>query len=513
MVIRVLMFIFVFYYKLSSIPTAPGYVFFLGHSHLIGIIMLCDRCCVTNAVRLFLQEVRDKTDPKLSSNGIFKVFLGPIPLVILSSPETATVVYKNYNLPKSYIVYDMSKLLMRGLVNINGQEFKHHKKIISACLGGGNYIEIAGKKADLTIKEDFLSKKHKSNFVISDISLMTTKFTEGCLWDAAGISHEQDYFSDDNIKSRWKDFSHIERFVAGIDWLPWHLFRFMLPFSEEGRRVQESMKRWNDVSQKPVEKYKESFEKLPKTSFIRALLEENNRNPNNFTIYDTVEEVKTIVAGGVKTTSNLLTWTLHLLGHNIPVQEKICEEVDKIFAGKQLDYIPNYEDFNQLIYTKAVVKEGMRLHANGALIGRQSQEEIVIFKGDLNIDDTDISSSQKFVIPKWTEIALSIESINTNPRHWKNPDHFDPVRHLDTKKHPYAFSSFSGGPRRCPGQNIARIEALAFLVRIFREFKIKSLNHTDSLKRELFISLHVIDPVKIQFTRRAFPSPESQAAY
>ena len=499
LILRFLVKLAVLQRKLSQLPTAPGCHWFFGHTHLVWQIMKRQQCVFTNAVRLFVQEVHTKTAPEMSSRGIFKIFMGPVPVVVLSSPETANFVFKKTNLPKSFFVYNMSRLLIKGLVNINGLEFKYHKNILAPCLGSGNYIEIAGVKAHETMNYLSLQSLYQNNFVVDDIRIPTTKFAEACMWDAAGILQEDNYFSDENIHERWQNFLNIEAYVSGIDLLPWHHFRHLINYNSAGRKLREPITRWTDVAKKPVERVKESFDRLPNMSFIRALLEEHSRCPDIFTLETVIEEVKTILAGGVKTSSNLVTWTLHQIGHRPEIQDKIIEEVARVFEGKPLDYIPNNEDYTRLEYTKSVIKEGMRLYTNGALIGREAHEDILIPKDCVELNN---NSKEYFVLPKGTEIAISIESINTNPRFWKNPFNFDPERHvLKEEGHQFAFCTFAAGQRGCPGQKIAKIESLAFITRVFREYRIESLDPLASLRLELFLTLNVTDPVSLKLTR------------
>lgn len=494
----------VFYYKIWRIPTAPGSKFLFGHALIVHRIMIREKCTVTNGVRLFLQEVTKTTAPQMSMDGIFKIFLGPIPLVVVSSPEAASTILKKKSLPKSFFIYDMSKLLMNGLVNLNGLEFEYHKKLLLPSLGGGNYTDITGRKAHAVINQITYKASDNHQFEVTNMQLMTTKYTEGCLWDAAGIKHDGGYFSDAEISKRWKYFEEIETYVGGIDWLPWHLTRGGLSYNKEGQAIMESMKHWTNISKEPVLRVKDSYETLPPSSFVRNLLEEHYRNPEIFTLDAVIEEVKTIVAGGVETTSSLLCWALHLIGHRQDVQDKMIKEIDYVFRGKTLDYIPVQDDLKQLIYTKSVIKEAMRLHANGAIIGRTAHEDLVVPKFTNIGNSSEETELSFFVIPKGCDIAINIEGINQHPIHWKHPAEFDPERHLSTpaNQHPYSFCSFSGGQRICPGQNIAKIESLMFIIRIFREFRIQSSNTPGSLRRTLLISLHVKDPVSINFTRR-----------
>lgn len=97
-------------------------------------------------------------------------------------------------------------------------------------------------------------------------------------------------------------------------------------------------------------------------------------------------------------------------------------------------------ELNNLNYLECVIKEAMRLYPSLPLIGRLSDEEIITKDG--------------LVIPKNSDIALSIFNIHRNEKCWPEPTRFDPDRFLPENsagRHPFAFVPFSVGTRNCIG--------------------------------------------------------------
>ncbi|MFP3821751.1 cytochrome P450, partial [Bacillus sp. SIMBA_008] len=70
-----------------------------------------------------------------------------------------------------------------------------------------------------------------------------------------------------------------------------------------------------------------------------------------------IDEIKILFIAGHETTANALTFTLHLLGNNPKVQQKVLEEILKI----ESETSEVVEQLQKMTYTNAVLNESMRL--------------------------------------------------------------------------------------------------------------------------------------------------------
>ncbi len=86
------------------------------------------------------------------------------------------------------------------------------------------------------------------------------------------------------------------------------------------------------------------------------------------------DEVITIFGAGHETTANLLSWTLYLLARHPDVLDKLRQELDGLLQGK----IPDAEDLQQLVYTRAVLNESMRFRPPAGILLRKVSKDTEI---------------------------------------------------------------------------------------------------------------------------------------
>lgn len=125
----------------------------------------------------------------------------------------------------------------------------------------------------------------------------------------------------------------------------------------------------------------------------------------------------------------------------------------------------------ELKFTLGVVKEALRLKSPVASIALECSQE----DGD-GLSEVILSNGIK--IPKGVYAWLNIDGIHHDERHFENPEEFKPSRWLQEEIHneeernsklmkmESALIAFGGGPRICPGMNLAFHEAtlaIAFL--------------------------------------------------
>lgn len=143
--------------------------------------------------------------------------------------------------------------------------------------------------------------------------------------------------------------------------------------------------------------------------------------------------------GAVDTNFTTITWVMCELLRNKRAMVRAREEVRQACGSK--GKVDESDVKEKLVYTKAVIKEALRLHTPGPLlIPRESLRQTKI--GGYDIPDKSL-------------ILINMFSICRDPRYWDNPLEFRPERFLDTtidyKGQHFEYLPFGAGRRICPG--------------------------------------------------------------
>jgi cytochrome P450 len=162
----------------------------------------------------------------------------------------------------------------------------------------------------------------------------------------------------------------------------------------------------------------------------------------------------TFLLAGHETTALLLIWCLDMLAHHPQVQTKLQNEVDHVLG----DRFPHEEDLQNLPYTRAIIKETLRLRPPAWTIGRQAVQ-------DCEIGGQHIAAGSSVLVSQWVT--------HHDARFYEDPHQFRPARwyEIENVAFPrYAYFPFGGGSRVCIGEHFAMTEAMATLAMMSRKW-------------------------------------------
>ncbi|NGO75337.1 cytochrome P450 [Streptomyces sp. YC504] len=168
------------------------------------------------------------------------------------------------------------------------------------------------------------------------------------------------------------------------------------------------------------------------------------------------DEAVTLYIGGHETTSSTLVWAWHLLSRNPGARAALGEELDRVLGERD----PGFEDYADLPYTQAVVKETLRLYPTIWLLTGLAKEGASIGGRPM---------------PKGTRVWSSQWATHRDARWYKDADAFRPERWAGAEGEEipeYAWFPFGGGPRVCLGARFAMVEAVLILAVIARRFEL-----------------------------------------
>ena len=169
------------------------------------------------------------------------------------------------------------------------------------------------------------------------------------------------------------------------------------------------------------------------------------------------DEVLITFFAGHETTAQLLTWTWYLLSKHPHVEEKLHAEVDTVLNGRR----PGLDDVPNLVYTRQILDETLRLYSPVAITARDPLADDVI---------------DGCLIPGGSMVTVMPFITHRHPAFWDNPEGFMPERFepAEVKKRPrYAYYPFGAGPRICIGQHFALLEATLILAELAQHYRLK----------------------------------------
>ncbi|CAG7717309.1 unnamed protein product [Allacma fusca] len=167
------------------------------------------------------------------------------------------------------------------------------------------------------------------------------------------------------------------------------------------------------------------------------------------------------ILGGFDTVESVLSFSLHELGINPDIQEKLYEEVKAAVDENNGEF--NYDIINSLEYLDMVISETLRKYPPAARTERRSTRPY-------KIPDSDVS------LPEGSLVVIPTYQVHHDEDYWPEPSRFDPERFMKenvSKRHPFAYQPFGHGPRNCIGNRFALTEVKLALAQLVLNFKLQ----------------------------------------
>lgn len=188
--------------------------------------------------------------------------------------------------------------------------------------------------------------------------------------------------------------------------------------------------------------------------FMQARDEETGEQMSDKHLRD---EVLTILLAGHETTANTLSWTWYLLAQNPAVTARLHTELDQVLGGR----LPGVDDWPQLLYTRQIVDESLRLYPPAWIIARQPIQDDVV---------------GGYHIAAGATVIMSPYLVHRHRAYWEDPAAFRPERFApgwERNLPRYAYFPFGGGPRLCIGNGFALMEATLALATLAQRYRLE----------------------------------------
>ncbi|XP_055890410.1 cytochrome P450 3A24-like [Biomphalaria glabrata] len=395
-------------------------------------------------------------------------------------------------------------LVKKGVFFLKGQDWRRVRHIITPSFSSGKLKTIfktVEEKATVLTKvfEDFARKDE-----LLPIKYVTGQYTSEIIARTAfGISSEclgkeDDEFTQYSKKLfKFQDsrFTLLLPFFQRFPWIQTLLVKFMGVHAFDG--VARDADQYLDcVLRKSLAERLEAEQKgqrLPSDllqSFInakkagdQAIIEDSKETQssndlNQSTELKTFNKTMTedelvaqsilIIFAGFETTASTLQMCYYMLARHPDIQEKLFEEIESVVQSD----VPTYEELSKLSYMEQVINETLRLYPPVSFISREAAET---------------KTYGHVTIPKGASVFIPIFLILKDPKHFPDPENFDPERFNEentTKRDPMAFIPFGYGPRLCIGMRLAYLEIKVALAISLRKVRFELNDRTEPKQGE-----------------------------
>jgi cytochrome P450 len=389
----------------------------------------------------------------LKHGDIVKLNLGFQKVFLVSSPELLQEVfrdkYSNYRKPD--FVYDIAREgVGNGLVTSSGDFWLRQRRMIQPHLHrkqlGVLFTDMVDAIAEVLERTGNTfaqsGKEINLNQLFSDITMnviLQTMFGKGIL-------------TTTEIQEIGKCVTELVEYpVRGMfykaipEWIP-------VP---ERIRFKANLEKFQKVIVRVVAECRKHPEKS--AGLIRMLMDAVDGETNEqMTEQQLIDETLTIFVAGYETTATTLTWLGVVIEQQPDILEKLQAEADHVLENSK----PTFESIGKLTFARKVFHELLRMYTTVPLLFRAANE-------------TDMLAG--YDIPKDSTIFTFFHGAHHNPRVWDNPSEFNPERFTPeeiAKRHQFAFIPFSGGQRKCAGDEFAMLEGQLIIAMMAQMFDI-----------------------------------------
>ncbi|GLU11364.1 hypothetical protein SLE2022_281170 [Rubroshorea leprosula] len=165
-----------------------------------------------------------------------------------------------------------------------------------------------------------------------------------------------------------------------------------------------------------------------------------------------------ILLGGYETTATLLALIVYFLAQSPNAFENLKEEHHAIRKSKEEGQSLTWKDYQKMEFTYNVVHEAMRCGNVVKFVHRKALKDVKF---------------KEYLIPSGWKVLPVFTAAHFDPSLHENPAEFNPWRWTD-KAMMKKVMPFGGGPRLCPGAELAKVEIALFLHHLVLNYRWKS---------------------------------------
>lgn len=375
--------------------------------------------------------------------GLFSFYLVNHPSLV---KQVLMETHKSFD--KNSVIYDRFRNAFgNGLVVAEGDRWRRARRLMQPLFGPRaveQYFELMRDSADqMATRWEPTCQAGQVLDVASEMNHVTLQI--------AGRALFHDSF--DEIAPQISHWTHIINLYSAKPPLP-IIRSFWFP-SRINRKLKQALAEFNEFLQEMIQRRRESQQSTDLISRLLAARDEETGQPLSDS--EIAEEALGMIIGGHETSSSALAWVWCELDQHPEVRDKLHQELAEVIGDGPLQL----EHVEQLVYTRMVIEEAIRLHPPFWFENRNVAADVEL--GGVPIK-------------KGSVVVFSRYSLHRHPGFWKDPERFNPERFRpgaeENKRSVYAYVPFGGGPRICIGIHFAIMELVVVLAVLARRYKV-----------------------------------------
>ena len=373
---------------------------------------------------------------------IFQVKIGNKKLYVTVGKEYVRhIMMGNFN---NYIkVTNFDEIFGNSLFTTNGKEWKRQRQLLTPLMNI-KYLENCLSKMDEIIDSNLRSFENSPDNG-ENIRVLFSKITFDIIMSCIiGADYEQNFQHID------KAVGVLTRYVTDNKYLPFKIPRFLDKAKKEFDFYLNKVDEVIYQSIQNTDPDEDSF------SYLHQLLKFRKSNPEEkITDQFIRDNIVTVMFAGYETSSLTLAFLMDLLLESPEWLNQCIEEANAVEGNFTV------ETLNNLPVLKACLFEAMRLYPTGWGFTR------IAVQGE-KVNGQEFNAGDIFLVSPYLT--------QRSPMYWESPEKFDPSRFLHqklTEEMRQIYFPFGMGPRTCSGMQMANMEMMLILVRIFQKYNIK----------------------------------------
>lgn len=327
----------------------------------------------------------------IPNSGLFKLWLGPMPHVVVTDADHAEAVLSSNELITKGMQYKfLHPWLGTGLLNSSGDKWHKNRKMLTPAFHFQileQFVPVMSRNGKILANK--LEKEAAANSgIVRDLGPFILLCALDVMCETA--MGEQINAQSDPNGEYIKAVHRMGHIVMKRTVRPWLFFDFIFNQTSLGAKQRDTLKMLHEFTDSVIRRRKAKIMSAPvphancdeetgekrKDPFMDTLIREHLRDPAKFSELNIREEVDTFMFEGHDTTGWGILWSIYLLGLHPESQQKVQEEVDALFAGRgEKDDLTLDEMRRGLKYTEAVVKEAQRLYPSVPVFSRVAKTE------------------------------------------------------------------------------------------------------------------------------------------